>query len=141
MSNYVTTGNLTEAGSALWRAAAAMGYPAEGTDEWKLLDRIRAAYRTVELIEKKAKALVPGGFQSVPNAREEDKRAQWDELASQPERTPIPPPSEPPPSNVLINEATGRHAASCECGQGDCRKPKPFNSRAFLRTARQRRGG
>jgi len=76
MSNYSVVGGLSDAASGLYRAADSIRYAEADSPDGKLRDRILRAQATIERIEKAAKGLIPGGFQSVPNAREEDKRAQ-----------------------------------------------------------------
>lgn len=82
MSNYSVTGHVTEAANALSRALSSI--PAGCSDDapdGKLRLRVLRAMRTVESIEKQAKKLIPGGWQHRPNLREQDKRAQMEELS------------------------------------------------------------
>lgn len=80
MSNYCVTGSLNTALNALDMAANTIRCARDDSPDGKLRDRVLRAIRTVESIDKQAKKLIPGGFKSVPNAREEDKRAQRAEL-------------------------------------------------------------
>lgn len=76
MSNYATTGRISQAIDALYHAVDPIRRAIAGSPEAKLRDRIYSAQRTLEGIEKAAKKMIPGGFQPAANAREDDKRAQ-----------------------------------------------------------------
>lgn len=78
--NYAVTGYLEEASGALYGAVGAMPNVGNDTPEGHLRDRILRAISKVHSIQQAARKLVPGGFQYVPNAREEDKRAQREAL-------------------------------------------------------------
>lgn len=82
MSNYSMVGALSQALDGLYEAVATVRYAQDGSSDAKLRDRIYAAQRSIERIEKAAKKAIPGGFQLVSNAREDDKRAQRERLAA-----------------------------------------------------------
>lgn len=82
MSNYALIGSLSRALDGLYEAISTIRYAQEGTPDAKLRDRIYAAQRSIERIEKAAKKAIPGGFHPAPNALEQDKRAQREHFAN-----------------------------------------------------------